>query len=142
MCKLRADKISGIANDIPLAEVYGATTGRVLVVSWGGTYGSVATAVEALQKSGHPVAGVHLRYLNPFPKNLKEILSRFETIIVPELNLGQLSFLLRARFLVDAKSISKVQGKPFQVRELIDGIKRIANLQENELWQKQRQARP
>ncbi len=143
MVKLRAEKIERIADDIPLAEVFGPAEGQVLLVSWGGTYGSVTSAVEQLQKDGYSVSGLHLRYINPFQKNVKDILSRFETVIVPELNLGQLAFILRARFLVDAKTLSKVQGKPFKVSEIVEGVKRIANLQEETTsWQKQRQARP
>jgi 2-oxoglutarate ferredoxin oxidoreductase subunit alpha len=125
MCHLRADKVAAIAQDIPDLEVFGADQGEVLVVGWGSTYGSIYSAVERLQKEGHSVSSIHLKYLNPFPKNLGAILNRFEKVIVPEMNLGQLSLLLRAKFLVDAKSLSKVQGKPFKIREIMDGVKKI-----------------
>ncbi len=141
MIRLRAEKVARIAEDIPPLEIFGDPEGEVLLVGWGGTYGSITSAVEELRLQGYPVSSIHLRYLNPFPKNLKEILSRFETIIVPELNLGQLSLLLRARFLVDAHSISKVQGQPFKVSEIIAGVKRHIEPQEKK-WPEKRQAQP
>ncbi len=122
MVELRAKKIAGIANDIPDLQVTGEPEGEVLVVSWGGTYGAVAAAIEELQSRNLSVSHIHLRYLNPFPKNLSDILGRFEKILVPELNLGQLSWLLRARFLVPAISFSKVKGKPFRISEIIDRV--------------------
>ncbi len=140
MVRLRAEKIARIAEDIPTLTVFGKPKGDILVVGWGGTYGAITTAVEELQKEGHSVSSIHLRYLNPFPKNLKEILSRFETIIVPELNLGQLSLLLRGRFLVDAKTLSKVQGQPFHVNEIIAGIKRMMTPKEEREWKNHQQA--
>jgi 2-oxoglutarate ferredoxin oxidoreductase subunit alpha len=123
MCRLRAEKVQRIANDIPPLEIYGAPEGKVLVLGWGGTYGAITTAVEQLQQQGASVASAHLRYLNPFPKNLEDVLRRFETVIIPELNLGQLSLLIRAKFLVDAVSFTKVKGKPFKVAELVSKIK-------------------
>jgi 2-oxoglutarate ferredoxin oxidoreductase subunit alpha len=123
MCRLRAEKVQRIANDIPPLEIYGAPEGKVLVLGWGGTYGAITTAVEQLQQQGASVASAHLRYLNPFPKNLEDVLRRFEIVIIPELNLGQLSLLIRAKFLVDAVSFAKVKGKPFKVAELVNKIK-------------------
>jgi len=134
MCRLRAEKIERIADDIPLAEVYGKPEGEILVIGWGGTYGAITSAVEEMQKSGFSISSVHLRYLNPFPKNLKDILSHFETVVVAELNLGQLCMLLRAKFLVNAKSLNKVQGQPFKIAELIAGIKRLAEPKEKRKW--------
>lgn len=122
MVNKRADKINQIKTFIPDQEIVGKSSGNVLVVSWGGTYGSVFTAVELLQQEGHDISLIHLRHLNPFPKNLKNILDNFDKILVAELNLGQLCKLLRAEFLVDAKSISKVTGKPFLVNELCEMI--------------------
>jgi 2-oxoglutarate ferredoxin oxidoreductase subunit alpha len=122
MVRLRAEKIQRMTQDIPLIEVFGAPTGKVLVLGWGSTYGAITTAVEKLQEKGASVSSAHLRYLNPFPKNLGEILTQFETVIIPELNLGQLAMLVRARYLVDAVSYSKVKGKPFQVAELMRKI--------------------
>ncbi|HSA58461.1 MAG TPA: 2-oxoacid:acceptor oxidoreductase subunit alpha [bacterium] len=134
MCRLRAEKIARIADDLPPLSIFGKPSGEVLVVGWGGTYGAITSAVEDLQKEGHEVSSVHLRYLNPLPKDLKEILSRFETIVVPELNLGQLSLLLRAKYLVDAHSLNKLQGQPFKVGEIIAGVKRFMTTKEVRQW--------
>ena len=123
MVRLRAEKVARMAQDIPPLEVFGEPQGKVLVLGWGSTYGSITTAVEQMQAQGASVSSAHLRYLNPFPKNLGEVLSRFETVIIPELNLGQLAFLVRAKFLVDAVSYSKVKGKPFKVAELVNKVK-------------------
>jgi 2-oxoglutarate ferredoxin oxidoreductase subunit alpha len=123
MCRLRAEKVERIANDIPLLEIFGESKGKVLVLGWGGTHGAITTAVEQLQEQGHSVSSAHLRYLNPFPKNLGEVLQGFETVIIPELNLGQLSLLVRAKFLVDAVSFTQVKGKPFKVSSLVSKIK-------------------
>lgn len=123
MVRLRAEKVARMVQDIPPVEVFGESSGKVLVLGWGSTYGAITTAVEYLQAKGASVSSVHLRYLNPFPGNLGEVLRRFETVIIPELNLGQLALLIRARFLVDAVSFTKVQGKPFRVIELVNKIK-------------------
>jgi 2-oxoglutarate ferredoxin oxidoreductase subunit alpha len=122
MVRLRAEKIQRMAQDIPPLEVFGEPEGKVLVLGWGSTFGAITTAVEQLQEKGLAVSSAHLRYLNPFPKNLEEVLSGFETVIIPELNLGQLALLIRARYLVDAVSFSKVKGKPFKVTELVRKI--------------------
>ncbi len=92
-------------------------------LGWGSTYGAITTAVEQLQEEGQAVSSAHLRHLNPFPSNLGEVLKGFETVIVPELNLGQLCMLIRAKFLVDAVSLSQVKGKPFKVSTLVNKIK-------------------
>ncbi|MBO0799607.1 MAG: 2-oxoglutarate ferredoxin oxidoreductase subunit alpha, partial [Blastocatellia bacterium] len=123
MVRLRAEKIQRMQQDIPELEVFGAPAGKVLVLGWGSTYGSITTAVEQLLEKGHSVSSAHLRYLNPFPKNLGDVLRGFETVIIPELNLGQLALLVRAKFLVDAVSFTKVKGKPFKVTELVGKIK-------------------
>jgi 2-oxoglutarate ferredoxin oxidoreductase subunit alpha len=96
--------------------------------------------VEDLRKEGHAVSSVHLRYLNPLPKDLKEILGRFDTVVVPELNLGQLSLLLRARYLVDVQSINKVHGHPFKVSEIIAGVRRYLAPKGSVSWPENRQA--
>ena len=119
MVKLRQEKIDRAANDVPLVEVFGEPNGKVLVLGWGSTYGSISSAVEKLQGEGKSVSSAHLRYLNPFPKNLGEVLRGFETVIVPEMNLGQLATMLRAKYLVDAVAFSKVKGRPFQIREIV-----------------------
>jgi 2-oxoglutarate ferredoxin oxidoreductase subunit alpha len=123
MVRLRAEKIQRMQQDIPLLELFGQPEGEVLVLGWGSTYGAITTAVEQLRERGHAVSSAHLRYLNPFPLNLGEVLKGFETVIVPELNLGQLCMLIRAQFLIDAVSFSKVKGKPFKVSELVNKIK-------------------
>jgi 2-oxoglutarate/2-oxoacid ferredoxin oxidoreductase subunit alpha len=119
MVKLRQEKIDRVANDIPLVEVLGESTGKVLVLGWGSTYGSITTAVEKLQAEGKSVSAAHLRHLNPFPKNLGEVLAGFENVIIPEMNLGQLCTMIRAKYLVNAIPFSKVKGRPFQIREIV-----------------------
>ncbi|MGE0755979.1 MAG: 2-oxoacid:acceptor oxidoreductase subunit alpha [Pirellulaceae bacterium] len=126
MVKTRAQKVANIALDIPEQEVMGPKSGDVLVVSWGGTYGACLTAVQRCQREGLSVAHCHLRYLNPFPRNLGDILNQYQRILVPELNLGQLCMLLRARFLKDAQSYCRVQGRPFVVEELVQRIREAA----------------
>jgi 2-oxoglutarate ferredoxin oxidoreductase subunit alpha len=97
----------------------------VLVVGWGGTYGSITTAVERARRKGQKVAQAHFRYLNPMPKNTEAVLKRFKKILVPELNAGQLCWLLRAKYLAPAESLSKVQGKPFLVSEIEAAITKM-----------------
>jgi 2-oxoglutarate ferredoxin oxidoreductase subunit alpha len=97
----------------------GEQSGKVLVLGWGSTYGSISSAVEKMQREGKSVSAAHLRYLNPFPRNLGEVLAAFETVIVPEMNLGQLCTMIRAKYLVDAVPFSKVKGRPFQIREIV-----------------------
>ncbi|QDU91558.1 2-oxoglutarate oxidoreductase subunit KorA [Pirellulimonas nuda] len=118
MTNTRAAKVAGIANHIPLQELDGPSSGDLLVLSWGGPYGSCATAVHRAQKAGLSVTHAHLRYLNPFPRNLGEILGNFKQVLIPELNCGQLRMLIRSQFLVDAVGLNKVQGKPFSVAEV------------------------
>lgn len=125
MVELRAEKVARIANDIPDLQVFGDPEGEVLVVGWGGTYGALNAAVEEVRSRNLPVSSIHLRYLNPFPKNLPDILGRFEKILVPELNLGQLSWLLRAKYLVPTISYPKVKGKPFKISEIVDKIEEV-----------------
>jgi 2-oxoglutarate ferredoxin oxidoreductase subunit alpha len=122
MVKLRQEKVDRVAQDIPDIEVFGERTGKVLVLGWGSTYGSITSAVERLQREGRPVSSAHLRYLNPFPKNLGEVLRSFERVIIPEMNLGQLATMIRAKYLVDAITFSKVKGRPFQIREIVEKV--------------------
>jgi 2-oxoglutarate ferredoxin oxidoreductase subunit alpha len=119
MVKLRQEKVDRAAASIPPVEVMGESTGKVLVLGWGSTYGSITSAVEKMQREGKSVSSAHLRYLNPFPRNLGEVLSGFETVIIPEMNLGQLCTMIRAKYLVDAVPFSKVKGRPFQIREIV-----------------------
>jgi 2-oxoglutarate/2-oxoacid ferredoxin oxidoreductase subunit alpha len=125
MVLTRAEKVARIADDIPDLEIFGNPEGRLLVVGWGSTYGSITSAVEEMQNHGFSVSSVHLRHLNPFPRNLGEILGRFDRVLVPELNMGQLTMLLRARYLVPAISFPKVKGKPFKIGELTEKMKEI-----------------
>jgi 2-oxoglutarate ferredoxin oxidoreductase subunit alpha len=122
MTDLRAAKVAGIAADIPPQEVEGAEQGKLLVLSWGGTKGACKTAVRRVINNGGSVAHAHLRYLNPFPANLGELLGRYEKVLIPELNMGQLRMLIRNEFLVDAIGLNKVKGKPFAVSELVAAI--------------------
>ena len=118
MTEIRAAKVSRMADRIPDAEVFGGDEGDLLLVGWGSTHGAITSAVERLRARGKKVSSLHLRYLNPMPKNVGEILTRFKKVLVPELNDGQLLFFLRSKFLVDAQGVNKVEGKPFRVSEL------------------------
>jgi 2-oxoglutarate ferredoxin oxidoreductase subunit alpha len=131
MTKLRAEKVEKIADAIPLQTVdNGATTGKLLVLGWGSTYGSIKTAVRDLRNEGFDVSHAHITHLNPFPKNLGELIYNFDQILIPELNTGQLIRLIREKFLVPAIGFNKVQGMPFTVSELKEKI--IATLNQKE----------
>jgi len=119
MIRLRARKVAGIAREIPPTEVYGPPQGPLLMVGWGGTFGALRAAAAELATEGKPVAHAHLRYLNPLPPDLGDILRRYERVLVPELNMGQLLRLLRAEYLVDAVGFNKIQGQPFKIQELV-----------------------
>jgi len=119
MVLLRQEKVDRAAADIPPVEVFGDPSGKVLVLGWGSTYGSITSAVEKMRNEGKSVSSAHLRHLNPFPGNLGEVLNGFETVIVPEMNLGQLCTMIRAKYLIDAIPFSKVKGRPFQIREIV-----------------------
>ena len=114
----RQKKIAGIAQTIPQQEVFGDKTGKLLVVGWGSTYGAITSAVERCRDKGMSVSSVHLRYLEPMPENLGDILKAFERILVPEINLGQLVHRLRADYLVDAVGYHRIQCKPFSISEI------------------------
>ncbi len=118
MVRTRQAKIDGIAADLPPAEVEGDPKGELLVVGWGGTYGAIRVAVARRREAGKSVSHLHLKYLNPFQENLGEILYSFKQVLVPELNLGQLSRLLRAKYLIPALSLNKIQGLPFHADEI------------------------
>lgn len=126
MVLLRQKKIDNIALEIPPQEVVGPDRGDLLVISWGGTYGACYTACRQAQADGMKVAHTHLRYLNPLPRDLGDIISRYKKILIPELNLGQLGMLIRAKYLVDAIGLNKVQGRPFAVTEVYAKIKEVA----------------
>jgi len=124
MTHARADKIAGIARDVPPQTVaLGDDHGAVAVVGCGSTYGAIHQAVREARDEGRDVSHIHLRYLNPFPRNLGELLKRFARILVPEMNAGQLVNLLRAAYLVPAEGLSKVEGKPFKVSEILEAIR-------------------
>ncbi|MEK0424257.1 MAG: 2-oxoglutarate oxidoreductase subunit KorA [Planctomycetota bacterium] len=122
MVHIRAQKVANAAKLLPPQDVEGPQSGDLLVLSWGGTYGACLTAVQRAQAAGKSVAHAHLRYLNPFPSNLGEILGRYKKVLIPELNMGQLQMLIRSRYLVDAIGYNKIKGKPFTVSELYDKI--------------------
>lgn len=124
MSLLRQEKIERVADFIPDQKVDGPETGDLLVVSWGGTYGSVHTAVEAVQKKGQKVAHMHLRYINPMPKNVSDILKNYKKILVCELNLGQMQKIINGKFSCQAMGYYKMQGQPFKVSELMAVIEK------------------
>jgi 2-oxoglutarate ferredoxin oxidoreductase subunit alpha len=118
MVRTRAEKVEGIAQDIPEIVPEGDQSGDLLIVAWGSTAGPITAAMKPMREKGHRIGHVHLRYLNPLPRNLGEILKRYKKVLVPEMNMGQLSMILRAKFLVDAESYGKIQGKPFKQSEI------------------------
>ncbi|HMR11166.1 MAG TPA: hypothetical protein PKA88_35545, partial [Polyangiaceae bacterium] len=124
MSKTRAGKIAKIADDAPELKIeVGDDSGKLLVLGWGSTYGAIREAVSRCRERGLSVSHAHLRYLNPFPKNLGEVLARFERVLVPEMNLGQLVKIIRAEFLVPAESYPKIQGMPFRIEEIEERIR-------------------
>ncbi len=126
MVRTRAAKIEGIAAGIAPVEVDDPSgEAKVLVLGWGSTYGSIGAAVRSARRAGHAVAQAHLRHLNPFPPNLGEVLRRYDKVLVPEINLGQLALLLRSRFLVDVISYNRVRGLPFRAAELAEAIEEV-----------------
>jgi 2-oxoglutarate ferredoxin oxidoreductase subunit alpha len=118
MVGLRAQKVARIADVVEDPALHGESSGEILVVSWGSTYGAIHTAVSQLIDEGKPVAHINLRWINPLPNSLGQHLANFRHILVPELNMGQLLMLIRSRYLVDAIGFNKVQGLPFTVGEI------------------------
>jgi 2-oxoglutarate/2-oxoacid ferredoxin oxidoreductase subunit alpha len=126
MVRLRQAKIDGIGADVePLSVDDPDGSARALVLGWGSTYGSIGAAVRRVRNAGHPVAQAHLRHLNPFPPNLGDVLRRYDKVLLPEINLGQLALLLRGRFLVDVISYNRVRGLPFRAAELAGVIEDV-----------------
>jgi 2-oxoglutarate ferredoxin oxidoreductase subunit alpha len=125
MVALRAAKVAGIAKDIPAQDVFGADEGDLLILGWGSTFGALRSATERLLSDGRKVGHAHVRYLNPFPANLGEVLKRYKTVLVPELNLGQLWFIIRGTYLVDAVAYGRVLGKPFRIAEIVAEAERL-----------------
>jgi len=122
MTQYRAEKVERIADDIPPVEVIGDPEGQLLVLGWGSTYGAILSAVTRARAAGHSVSCAHLRHLNPLPSDLGDVISRFDRILMPELNLGQLRTIIRSRFMVDAEGLNKVSGRPFLIREIEEKI--------------------
>ena len=118
MTWVRQEKINRLEDFIPLQEVYGPKEGSLLVLSWGSTFGAVRTAVERVRATGKSVSHAHLRYLNPFPRNLGQLLDGFDRVLIPEMNLGQLALLIRAKYLVNAITLAKVEGRPFRISDV------------------------
>lgn len=122
MTDLRAAKVERVADGLPPLEVHGDAEGDLLVLGWGSTAGAITGAVNRVREEGHKVSRVHLRFLNPLPRDLGDVLKRFRKVLLPEINSGQLAMLLRARYLLDIQSYSKVEGKPFTRQEIYDKI--------------------
>jgi len=125
MTLARARKVAAVVQDIPPTAIRGDQAGDLLVVGWGSTYGSIAAAVDEVRARGKKVSQVHLRYVNPLPADLGDILRRFSKVLVPELNMGQLLTILRATYLVDAVGLNKIQGQPFKISEIAGRILRL-----------------
>jgi 2-oxoglutarate ferredoxin oxidoreductase subunit alpha len=125
MVRLRAAKVEAVADDIPDAVPAGDQSGDLLIVAWGSTHGPITAALKTARAKGQSVGHVHLRHLNPVPRNLGDVLKRFKHILVPEMNMGQLVMILRAKFLVDAQGYNKIQGKPFKQSEIEQKIDEI-----------------
>jgi 2-oxoglutarate ferredoxin oxidoreductase subunit alpha len=125
MVRLRAAKVEAVADDIPDAVPAGDQSGDLLIVAWGSTHGPITAALKTARAKGQSVGHVHLRHLNPLPRNLGDVLKRYKHILVPEMNMGQLVMILRAKFLVDAQGYNKIQGKPFKQSEIEQKIDEV-----------------
>ena len=125
MVKLRQKKVDVISNSFKETEVYGKESGELLVLGWGGTYGAIRSAVQRAKVEGKSVSQIHLRNLSPLPKDLGEKLVKYEKILIPELNLGQLNSIIRSNYLINTKSLNKVEGKPFTPSEIYSSINKI-----------------
>ena len=125
MVELRQEKVNRIQNDISKTEIYGKDSGDVLIISWGGTYGSCRSAVETLCDDGKKVSHVHLRWISPLPKDLGEIIIKFKNVLVPEINMGQLIKIIRAEYLVDAKGLNQVTGRPISGAKIIENVNKL-----------------
>jgi 2-oxoglutarate ferredoxin oxidoreductase subunit alpha len=126
MVKIRQAKVDKIADYIPEQKLdSGPAKGKILVLGWGSTYGAIKSAVEELQAQGHAVSHAHIRYLRPFPKNLGDIIKNFETVLIPEINNGQLIKIIRDVYFVDAKGYNKIMGIPITKTELVEHIKKM-----------------
>jgi 2-oxoglutarate ferredoxin oxidoreductase subunit alpha len=127
MVRTRQAKVDGVANDVePMFLDDPDGDADILVLGWGSTFGPIGAAVEISRRAGIKVAQAHITSVNPFPANTGEVLKRYKKVIIPEMNLGQLSMLIRAKYLVDAIGFNKVRGLPFKANELVDAIKEVA----------------
>ena len=122
MTLTRQQKVDNVAEAIPAQDVHGEQSGDVLVISWGGTFGSVRAAVNDCLEAGKSVGHAHIRYISPFPKNLGDVIGNFKKVLIPELTMGQLRLLIRAKYLCDAQGLNKIQGKPFKISEIIEKV--------------------
>ncbi len=129
MVRLRAAKVEAVANDIPPVVVEGDQSGDLLIIAWGSTHGPITAALNAQREKGRSVGHVHLRHLNPLPRDLGEVIKRFQKVLVPEMNMGQLLMILRAKYLVDAQGYNKIQGKPFKTSEIEHKIEEMLGLE-------------
>ena len=125
MTMLRQEKVNRIQDDMPPSKVYGDNSGDLLLLSWGGTYGACRSATETMQEDGMKVSHVHIRWISPLPKDLGEILIHFKNVLIPEINLGQLLRLIRSEYLVDAKGLNLVKGKPIGAATIVEKVKEI-----------------
>ena len=126
MVRTRQAKVDGIAKSIPPVQADDPTgAAKVLVLGWGSTYGPIGAAVRRVRRAGHSIAQAHLRHLNPFPANLGEVLARYDKVVIPEMNLGQLALLIRGRYLTDVISVTQVRGMPFRAAELADMLQGV-----------------
>jgi len=126
MVKLRQEKVDKIADYIPAQQLdSGPEKGRIAVLAWGSTYGVIRSALRELREEGIDAAHIHLRYINPFPKNLEAMLRNYDVVLVPEINNGQLVRIIRDRFLIDAKPLNKIKGVPFATSEIKSKIKEL-----------------
>jgi len=128
MVRLRAAKVESVANDIPPVIPEGDESGDLLIIAWGSTHGPITAALNAQREKGRRIGHVHLRYLNPLPRDLGEVISRYKKVLVPEMNMGQLLMILRAKYLVDAQGYNKIQGKPFKTSEIEQKIEEMLGL--------------
>jgi 2-oxoglutarate ferredoxin oxidoreductase subunit alpha len=125
MVRLRAAKVAAVVQEVPDAVPAGDPDGDLLLVAWGSTYGAITAALGPQRAKGRRIGHVHLRYLNPLPRNLGDVLKRYQKVVVPEMNLGQLLWVLRAKYLVDAEGFNKIQGKPFKQSEIEAKIEEV-----------------
>jgi 2-oxoglutarate ferredoxin oxidoreductase subunit alpha len=130
MVRLRAAKVEAVGQDVPDAVAAGDSDGDLLIVAWGSTYGAITAAVKTQRAKGVRIGHVHLRHLNPLPRNLGQLFGRYRKVLVPEMNMGQLLLLLRAKYLVDAQGFNKIQGQPFKISELENKIAEVVGAQE------------